>query len=353
MHFIKSAAKVTFGEIILIMTKKRFSLVILLILFISPLLKAQTIISINSNKQVSFRGLSVVDNNTAWVSGSKGTIGITNDGGKSWNWVQVKNYEKADFRDIEAFSDKEAIIMSSGSPSLILKTLDGGLNWSLKYQKDDKSYFLDAMDFADNKNGYILGDPINSKFFLLATHDAGNTWTEVADSPGALPNEAAFAASGTCIRVNNNITIVTGGSTSRMLYADTKKMLWANKQLPLTNATPSRGAFSFATNKNSIIIVGGNYSKDTQRDSVAYLLSGRGFKGSFPNSGPAGYQSCVEHLKGNVFVSTGTSGSNITLDKGKTWHKFDSNSYNVCRKAKHGNLVLLAGDKGKIGIFKF
>jgi len=238
-------------------------------------------------------------------------------------------------------------------PSLILKTVDGGLNWSLKYQKEDKSYFLDAMDFADNKNGYILGDPIKGKFLLLSTHDAGNTWTEVDDSPSALPNEAAFAASGTCIRADKNITIVTGGSISRMLYADTKTMHWSNKQLPLTNGSPSRGAFSFATNKSSTIVVGGNYSKDTQRDSVAYLLSGKGVEGSFPNPGPAGYQSCVEHLKGNVFVSTGTSGSNITNDNGNTWRKFDSNSYNVCRKAKHGNLVLLAGNKGKIGIFKF
>jgi len=39
-------------------------------------------------------------------------------------------------------------------------------------------------------------------------------------------------------------------------------------------------------------------------------------------------------------------------DGGKTWTKIDDASYNVCRKAKHGKLVLLAGNGGKIGIFK-
>jgi hypothetical protein len=50
-------------------------------------------------------------------------------------------------------------------------------------------------------------------------------------------------------------------------------------------------------------------------------------------------------------MSTGTPGSNITTDGGITWRKIDDASYNVCRKAKKGNLILLAGDHGRIGIF--
>jgi len=69
--------------------------------------------------------------------------------------------------------------------------------------------------------------------------------------------------------------------------------------------------------------------------------------------GPAGYQSCVELIGPNTYLSTGTSGTNISRDGGKTWSKIDEKSYNVCRKAKNGKLVLLAGDGGKISILNF
>ena len=318
---------------------------------------AQTITPIQQNKAVSIRGLSVVDDKIAWVSGTKGTIGITTDGGVNWNWQQIKGFEKSDFRDIEAFSDKEAVIIASGSPAYVLKTTDGGAHWNTKFQKTDTTYFLDAIDFSDKQHGFILGDPIGGKFLLLETADGGETWISSKNPPTALKDEAAFAASGTCLRVNPNgvISIVTGGSNSRMLTSSTNKKKWTSQPLPLTNGVASRGAFSIAYGTGQTIIVGGNYAKDQQTDSVAYLIpkAKAKFKKNIPAVGPSGFQSSVEYINGDIFLSTGTSGSNITLDGGKTWRKIDDVSYNVCRKAKHGNLILLAGDRGKLGLLKF
>src|ERR1700761_8038333 len=139
------------------------------IIFFATALQAQTIVQLQQGKHTSIRGLSVVDDNVAWISGSAGNISITTDGGKTWDWQQVKGFEKVDFRDIEAFSDKEAVIMSSGTPALILKTTDGGANWQLKYRNADSVYFLDAMDFFDKNHGAVLGDPIKNRFVLLTT----------------------------------------------------------------------------------------------------------------------------------------------------------------------------------------
>ncbi|MGY4539618.1 photosystem II stability/assembly factor-like uncharacterized protein [Mucilaginibacter sp. UYNi724] len=327
----------------------------LLITLFCASIKAQTVTPIQQNKPVSFRGLSVLDDKVAWVSGSKGTVGLTTDGGTNWTWQQVKGFEKSDFRDIEAFSDKEAVMIASGSPAYILKTVDGGRHWETKFQQTDSTYFLDAMDFANSKKGFVLGDPINGKFLLLETDDAGDSWAPVKNAPAALKDEAAFAASGTCLRAEGFLAIVTGGSNSRMLMSPIGDMVWVNKALPLTNGVASRGAFSVAFGKHQTIVVGGNYSKDKLPDSVAYVIPGAKakFKNNTPVIGPAGYQSCVEYLKSNKFLSTGTPGTNLTADGGKTWVKIDGTSYNVCRKAKHGNLVLLAGDRGKLGIFKF
>jgi photosystem II stability/assembly factor-like uncharacterized protein len=344
------------------MKKNRFLTFVstsLLLLFVSNL-KAQHIEQLQGSKPSSIRGLSVVDDNVAWISGSKGYVAVTTDGGKNWAWQQVKGFGKSDFRDIEAFSDKEAIIMSSGTPALILKTIDGGANWKVKYTNTDTTYFFDAMDFADHQHGYILGDPINNKFLLMETKDGGETWNMFKNRPDALPGEAAFAASGTCLRVDseNIINLVTGGSRSRWLILTDDKLVpgqWLSIDLTLTHGKPSQGAFSLA-NGDGTIIVGGDYQKDHIVDSVAeYWHSndehGRGTM-RLPTKQPAGFQSCVEYISDQTFLSTGTPGSNVTIDGGKTWTKIDDVSYNVCRRAKHGKLVLLAGNGGKIGVFK-
>ena len=328
----------------------------LLLFFVSEA-KAQHVELLQQDKPTSIRGLSVVDDSVAWISGSKGYIAITTNGGKTWAWQQVKGYEQADFRDIEAFSTKEAIIMSSGTPALILKTTDGGQSWQLKYKNTDTAYFLDAMDFADTKHGYILGDPINNKFLLLETKDGGNTWNSFNNPPAALPNEAAFAASGTCLRVDGStISIVTGGSQSRVLVfpGNNATNYWFSGSTGLKHGKPSQGAFSLAQNGSTQIFVGGDYANDKITDSIASIIVYCCYANTiqYPKTEPSGYQSCVEYIKDKTFLSTGTPGTNITTNSGQTWTKIDTTSYNVCRKAKHGTLVLLAGNNGKIGILK-
>lgn len=333
--------------------KHNFFLFFLLIT--AQFVSAQTIEVLDQSQPCSIRGLSVVNNQIAWVSGSKGHVGVTTNGGKTWKWQQVKGFEESDFRDVEAFSEKEAIIMSSGTPALILKTTDGGMNWKVNYRNEDKAYFLDAMAFADSKHGYVLGDPINNKFLVLETKDSGKTWIKLDNAPAALPNEAAFAASGTCISIDKGlISIVTGGNSSRLISSPINRINWRYTNLPITHGKSSTGAFSAATGKNNLLIVGGDYVNNTNVDSVACYTNSPDSSINIQHSeqNPAGFQSCVAFIKADFFVSTGTSGTNITRDNGKTWKQINTDSYNVCQKAKQGKLVLLAGDKGKIALFK-
>jgi len=321
---------------------------LLCITFVS---RAQHINPLQQGKRTSIRGLSVVDDSVAWVSGSRGTIAITTNGGKTWAWQQVKGFEKADFRGVEAFSDKEAVIMSSGTPALILKTTDGGASWQEKYRNTDTTYFLDAIGFDSPKHGLVLGDPIKNKFLLLETNDGGETWHPFKNQPDAIPGEAAFAASGTCLRVaKGEIHIVTGGTVARHLTTEKPYKKWFIHNLPIAQGQSSKGAFSISIEYNWIV-VGGNYSKDKITDSVSCTFDSS-IKAQFKLSdkGPAGFQSCVEAISDNIYLSTGTPGSNFSTDGGRNWAKIDNTSYNVCRKAKKGKLVLLAGDGGKIGV---
>jgi photosystem II stability/assembly factor-like uncharacterized protein len=317
----------------------------------APLLMAQHVEVIQQGNPTSIRGLSVVNDKIAWISGSEGYIALTTNGGKSWAWQQVKGYEKSDFRDIEAFSDKEAVIMSSGTPALIMKTINGGANWTVNYSNTDTAYFLDAMDFDSQNHGFIMGDPINGKFLLMETKDGGDTWTTY-DGPNALKNQAAFAASGTCLVANGLFAIVTGGISADIIIRNRKNNRWQNNPVPIKHGQNSQGAFSVAVGKKQLIVVGGDYQKDKKQDSTACYSTDKGFTWRLSNTFPSGYQSCVAYVDQDTFISTGTPGTNFTTNGGKNWTKIDDSSYNVCQKAKHGNLVLLAGDKGKIGIFK-
>jgi photosystem II stability/assembly factor-like uncharacterized protein len=324
-------------------------LLFLLIMGCAQLLIAQHVEVLQQGKPTSIRGLSVVDDKVAWISGSKGYIAITTNGGKTWGWQQVKGFEKSDFRDIEAFSDKEAVIISSGSPALILNTIDGGISWKVNYRKNDSTYFLDAMDFDTPKHGFVVGDPINDKYLLLETKDGGNNWNEY-NGPDAIKNQAAFAASGTCLVAKGTFAIVTGGSAAEIIT--NKGTSWIHNILPILQGKSSQGSFSLAVGKNQLIVVGGDYQKDKRQDSTACYSTDKGLIWHLANSFPTGYQSCVEFIKQDTFLSTGTPGTNVTTNGGKNWAKIDDVSYNVCRKAKHGTLVVLAGDRGKIGILK-
>lgn len=337
---------------------RKIGLLFLLINVISNLIHAQTVVPLQQAPNCSIRGLSVVNNYIAWASGSKGHVATTKDGGKTWQWQQVKGFEQNDFRDVEAFSEKEAIVMSSGTPALILKTEDGGTSWKVVFRNDDKAWFLDEMTFVNKKHGYILGDPIDGKFKLLETKDRGGSWKSVINLPVAVPDEAAFAASGTGIIQqphSRNFYFVTGGKVSRIFtYINGK---FHSEPIPLKQGLQSQGAFSIAAGGATLVIVGGDYKHPENRDSVACFYNGKIGKHSnkdiqLSTTQPMGFQSCVIFLGKNTFLSTGTSGTNMSNDNGTTWKQIDKNSYNVCQKAKHGTLVLLTGDQGKMAIYK-
>src|SRR5690349_8662031 len=106
----------------------RYTFLFSLILF-SFFGTAQVIESLTVGTAVSIRGLSVVNDDVVWVSGSNGMVGRSVNGGKTWQWINVKGFEKTDFRDIEAFNAQTAIIMGISEPAYILKTTDGGDSW--------------------------------------------------------------------------------------------------------------------------------------------------------------------------------------------------------------------------------
>src|SRR3954452_17100790 len=168
---------------------------VFLLLLVAYNCNAQTLQVLTNGTKTSIRGLSVVNDNLLWASGSNGTVARSTDGGKSFNWITVKGYELRDFRDIEAFDSNTAIIMAVAEPAIILKTKDGGNTWKKVFEDSTKGMFLDAMDFEGDV-GFVVGDPINGKLFRSTTKDKGDTWEKSSSQAITLiTGEALFAAS--------------------------------------------------------------------------------------------------------------------------------------------------------------
>lgn len=322
-------------------------LLIFLFLFTFLAAHSQKIEIIADSIHSSMRGLSVVDNKVIWVSGSNGMVGKSIDGGNTWKWYQVKGFEKKDFRDIEAFDKKTAVIMAVSEPALILRTTDGGENWKVVFEDSTKGMFLDAMEFWNDQSGIVIGDPIDNRFFIGRTFDGGKTWRTIpaSNEPIADKGEACFAASGTNVRKLNKkeAVFVSGGLSSHFFYRTNRIVL------PLLQNLESAGANSIAVKKHKqMIVVGGDFMKKDDTTGNCALSSDGGMTWSQPQTPPSGYRSCVEFLKKNTWITCGLNGVDITDDDGNNWKNFSKESFNVCRKAKKGKIVFFAGN-GKIG----
>lgn len=274
----------------------------------------------------SLRGLSVVNQNVVWASGTGGTVIKTIDGGKNWSVNVVPGAEGLDFRGIKAFDENNAVIISSGpaekGQAHIYRTNDGGKTWQQAFEEKRAGIFFDAVAFWDRNHGIVLSDPVEGKFAVFTTGDGGATWKQIPPPalPGALPNEGAFAASNSCLIVQgtSNVWFATGGAKmARVFRSDDRGQSWEVGETPLHPANASSGIFSLAFKdpKNGVA-VGGDYQKPESSDLPNVLFTADGGQnwqlGS--RTEPSGmYLSSVVALStvvpgGESFIAVGTRG---------------------------------------------
>jgi photosystem II stability/assembly factor-like uncharacterized protein len=304
-----------------------------------------------------FRGLCAVSRKIAWLSGTKGTFGRTTDAGKTWTAGTVPGAEKLDFRDVEAFSESTAYLMSAGpgEQSRIYKTTDGGKTWVLQYQNSEPAAFFNAIAFWDEQNGIALSDPVKGRFLLIATDDGGKNWNPLPEKnlPAALPKEGAFAASGTCLvtRGKNHVWFCTGGAkTARVFRSSDRGKSWTASETPILAGLESAGIFSIAfRDRNRGMIVGGDFRKPRDTAGVTVAITSDGGKTWTAGGRALPYRSGVVWAK-DRWIAVGTSGSDFSLDDGATWKPLDSENYNSVSFTATGE-GWAVGPKGRIARF--
>jgi len=294
----------------------------------------------NSGTTNGLIAVSPVNSRVVWASGRAGTYTVTTDGGNIWRAGVVPGAENLQFRDVQAFSDRVAYLLSigtSGDPTdfRIYKTTDGGATWSEQFVNQNPSAFYDCFAFWTPRRGIAVSDSVNGVFPDLRTTD-GTTWVDISQNlPPALPGEAQFAASGTCVATQGgrNAWIATGGaSVARVLATRDGGDTWNAYNTPLVSS-PSAGAFTVAFRTPFDGIVGGGDLDPDDPNNARTAISRDGGRtwtltDAPPVSGAIFGLSYVSKGSGfgdgregrTVVITANDGGAAWTPDEGTTWY---------------------------------
>ncbi len=352
--------------------------VLLAVLFASSAIASAQFTLQNSNTTASLRGIAVGDarGQVAWASGTGGTVVRTVDGGAHWSLCPTPpGAAKLDFRGIQAFDAENAVVMSSGKgdASRIYKTADGCRTWKLVFTNPDTpDGFFDALLFRRRDEGWVLGDPVNGRFYLALTQDGGDTWTRV-NSPSLSAEEkngGAFAASNQSLLLTGEGPVFGGGGAmlyrgkwaacSLSLQYNDPETCYSNAyfqpaQLPLAAASNASGIFALASGVNVTLAVGGDYTAPANASGTAAWSSDDGETWMAPAAQPHGYRSSVAY-DGNsrAWITVGPNGTDVSTDGGRSWKPLppDASKGDAADADQHWNALALpwvVGSKGRIG----
>ena len=243
--------------------------------------------------------------------------------------------------------------MTAGQPARIYRTDDGGESFELVHESPHAAAFFDSLDFWDEERGLIFSDPVEGRFLVLETRDAGKTWQEIP--PAAFPppeeGEAGFAASGSNLAVGPGglAWIGTGGSAARILTSRDFGESWQGASTPVLAGIASAGIFSVAfRDPQTGLAAGGDYqSPEDASANLARSTDGGASWKLVPTPPPSGHRAAVSPLPGHptpVWISVGRGGCDVSRDDGLTWETFSDEGFYTLALADDGTLWAAGSD---------
>lgn len=120
-----------------------------------------------------------LNENLGWAGGNEGCIMKTTDGGTNWSYISIgTKYTVHSVYFVDSLKGWAALYTFNPSRGgYIAATTDGGLNWYFQHYADDHT--LHRVYFYDQYLGWVVG----SNGIFLRTYNGGGTWQEYSFSP--------------------------------------------------------------------------------------------------------------------------------------------------------------------------
>ena len=116
-----------------------------------------------------------VNENSGWLAGNVAGLLKTNDGGITWQQIPSKNSFELNQIDFVSETVGWAVAwVPDPGKSILLKTMDGGYSWSIKHETIEHT--IHSLFAVDEDTVYALKYPAG----ILKTSDGGENWSDIA-----------------------------------------------------------------------------------------------------------------------------------------------------------------------------
>ncbi|RLD45178.1 MAG: hypothetical protein DRI89_01830 [Bacteroidetes bacterium] len=188
--------------------------------------------------QAAIKGIGIVDvwavdENTVWAVAHQNVILKTTDGGTNWSRVTAPSQRS----NVELLSisliGKDDIWISG---TVIYHSTDGGQNWAIIQSSILTNKFLQGIHAINSNVIYVAGAPTGtSDGFIAKTTDGGQTWKEIVPADNFNKNEWIGVTSSD---LNN---IVVYGGTSHYVYSNDGGQTWTNDSTRISGGNSNGG----------------------------------------------------------------------------------------------------------------
>jgi photosystem II stability/assembly factor-like uncharacterized protein len=313
---------------------------------------------------VTLRAVAVGADGRAAVSGSKGTFGVSADGGQTWRLAPVAGAEALDLRGLAITGRGATVLMSAGDAAAgqakLFRTQDGGASWTTAYETRVAGGFFDTVRFWDARRGLVLGDPVDGQWFLLETRDGGRNWARVAAKmPPLLAGEAAFAASNSALILGprGQAWIVSGGGPRGRVFASQDfGRTWRVAETPIAGG-PTSGVFGgLALGGGRGVVVGGDHKDELRAGTGISATADGGSAWTAPAAtGASRLLESVARRDDRTLIAVGPRGTSVSRDLGRTWAQVDAEAFHAVACGggdSHGGLCVAVGGKGRVAVWE-
>ena len=268
----------------------------------------------NCNTALTLSSVQFINSNTGWVCGEGGLISKTTDGGL--NWTQSSSTSSNNLTDICFCSNDTGYAV--GYNGTILKTADAGSTWVS--QNSDTTYDLYSVDFIDPFLGFAVGGRDSS--IILKTTDGGINWSVKSGSYNQYPQSIIYEVK----FINENKGFIGGGDwLGEFIFKTTDGgETWASslrEQLMQQDITFSKngGINSFYFKDSNIGYAVGGYGNGWERKIYTTTNGGENWISKYYGFEEDGLLSVYGNNIGNGWAVGFRGAIFITEDNGNSW----------------------------------